>query len=789
MCVFWYTKPVRYKLRQYLKVKVLKKIYYKKVLALLLTVVMVSVHFMSITVVAVSDTYVKYETEKNGIITDVEGDVNVRTTPTTSTTGNIIGVKLDYRDTVTVLGEDTEAETGKLWYHVAFTKDGTYYEGYVRSDLMEVIETGVDEESIRTELQGLGFPESYIEPLVQLKLMYPNWKFVPYFTNYDWNKMVEVQMANRRSLVQSSYPSSWKSLRYGDFDWVNNCWIIMEGNDRVNASQEIIEYYLDPRNFFDASQIFQFELLSFDASLHSITGVESILKNTFMDNVVLPDDEQGRTYSQVFMSIGSELKMSPYYLASKVVLEQGRNGNSPLISGTYPGYEGYYNFFNVGATGMGSAVITNGLQYAKTNGWDTRYKSLYGGASGTISSYIDRGQNTLYLQKFDVVDLAAGSWPRQYAQYIWAASTEASNTSSAYDEIGIKNSSIVFRIPIYENMPENACPKPVKDGNPNYKLGDITVSGYQLSPSFDTDTLEYSLIVENDIESVDISATPYASTTNVTGVGKTTLEQGENVINVVATAENGDVCTYTLRITRKEGSPDKLQALAVEGYNITPAFNSDIFEYTLTVPYTTSVVNIGAKAYTSSSVVEGTGDFGLNVGENTAQIKVTGANGTSNTYTISITRADEVVFEAPKYFFDDTKGTVNGFKVGSDVSEILTDFTVSNGSVKILDCYGIEKSGIIATGDIVAVYDVSGNIKYKYSVVVYGDLNGDGNITLIDYTIAKKYLWGTYPLDATKTEALDVNHDGKTSLIDRTYIKKYLWKTIEISQSKNVEER
>ena len=207
------------------------------------------------------------------------------------------------------------------------------------------------------------------------------------------------------------------------------------------------------------------------------------------------------------------------------------------------------------------------------------------------------------------------------------------------------------------------------------------------------------------------------------------------------------------------------------------------------MPYTTSVVNIGAKAYTSSSVVEGTGDFGLNVGENTVQIKVTGANGTSNTYTINITRADEVVFEAQKYFFDDTKGTVNGFKVGSSVSEILTDFNVSNGYVKILDCYGIEKNGIIATGDIVAVYDVSGNMKYKYSVVIYGDLNGDGNITLIDYTIAKKYLWGTYPLDATKTEALDVNHDGKASLIDRTYIKKYLWKTIEISQSKNVEER
>ena len=80
--------------------------------------------------------------------------------------------------------------------------------------------------------------------------------------------------------------------------------------------------------------------------------------------------------------------------------------------------------------------------------------------------------------------------------------------------------------------------------------------------------------------------------------------------------------------------------------------------------------------------------------------------------------------------------------MGSSVSEILTDFNVSNGYVKILDCYGIEKNGIIATGDIVAVYDVSGNMKYKYSVVIYGDLNGDGVVTLKDVLIMRKMVAG-----------------------------------------------
>lgn len=44
-------------------------------------------------------------------------------------------------------------------------------------------------------------------------------------------------------------------------------------------------------------------------------------------------------------------------------MEVGRNG-SGSVSGTVEGYEGYYNFYNIGAT-AGTNPVLNGLKYAR----------------------------------------------------------------------------------------------------------------------------------------------------------------------------------------------------------------------------------------------------------------------------------------------------------------------------------------------------------------------------------------------------------------------------------------
>ncbi|MDE7132906.1 MAG: Ig-like domain-containing protein, partial [Lachnospiraceae bacterium] len=211
----------------------------------------------------------------------------------------------------------------------------------------------------------------------------------------------------------------------------------------------------DPRNFLTETSIFQFEQLTFNISYHTEEAVQTFLNGTFMKGK-LADDSQGRTYAKAFYEIGKSRKLSPIHLASRVYQEQGQ-GTSGLISGTYPGYEGYYNFFNVGVNGASTAEkIVKGLTYAKEKGWNTRYKSLEGGAATIGNNYILKYQDTIYLEKFNVdKNSPYGVYEHQYMQNIQAPSSESSSTRKMYANAGSLNSAFVFKIPVFDNMPED----------------------------------------------------------------------------------------------------------------------------------------------------------------------------------------------------------------------------------------------------------------------------------------------------------------------------------------------
>ncbi|MFR6393889.1 MAG: hypothetical protein ACLUNQ_01075 [Oscillospiraceae bacterium] len=68
----------------------------------------------------------------------------------------------------------------------------------------------------------------------------------------------------------------------------------------------------------------------------------------------------------------------------------------------YPLSDGkkYYNFFNIGAYGGGDPNY-NGILYAQSKGWDTTYKALLGGAWFIFRNYIEDGQDTTFLQRFN----------------------------------------------------------------------------------------------------------------------------------------------------------------------------------------------------------------------------------------------------------------------------------------------------------------------------------------------------------------------------------------------------
>lgn len=263
-----------------------------------------------------------------------------------------------------------------------------------------------------------------------------------------------------------------------------------------------------------------------------------------------------KSYVDLIMEAATQSKVSPYVLAAMIIQEQGTQGTSPLISGNYSSYPGYYNFYNIGAyEHNGMSAVEAGLKYASESGsanrpWNTVEKGIIGGAIAYGANYTDAGQDTFYLKKFNVQ--GSHSYDHQYSTNVVAAAEEGSQISDAYTS-EIKNSALVFKIPVYLNMPDSPQELPTKKGNPNSKLSSLSVDGFTLTPTFHMNTSEYTLIVDGSVSSVNVSAATIDSKATVQGTGYHELSTGLNQITVTVTAENGDTRSYSLSITRKEG--------------------------------------------------------------------------------------------------------------------------------------------------------------------------------------------------------------------------------------------
>lgn len=303
------------------------------------------------------------------------------------------------------------------------------------------------------------FPESYKPYLYELKKKYPNWEFTALYTGLDWNTVISNEYANNKNLVPISYSDNWKCTESGKYNVeVDSGW--------VNASKQAIEYVMDPRNFLNNVRIFQFEKLTYDENINTEDGVNKILYGTeFYNKLVSYKDSTGNiinstdSYASLIMNAGIYSGVSPYHLAARIKQEVGPFITHKSISGDVPGYEGLYNFYNIGATSSTEylGAIKNGLQYAKDGKnsltstelenqlipWNTPEKAIKGGAVFIGKSYILVGQNCLYLQKFDVNnDRSSFLFWHQYMTNCLAPYNESKSIFNGYNSLNMLNSSI-----------------------------------------------------------------------------------------------------------------------------------------------------------------------------------------------------------------------------------------------------------------------------------------------------------------------------------------------------------
>ena len=546
--------------------------------------------------------------------------------------------------------------------------------------------------SYAVQLKAAGFPESYVDALSTLHNTYPQWQFQAVNTGLDWNTVIEKESVNGVNLVPKSGDDATKSTAEGAYDWTTNVWTIYDGSSWVGADSGYIAYYMDPRNFLNETDIFQFESLSY-SELQTKDGVSSILKGTFMETDVKDTDGTTLSYADAFMKIGQGAGVSPYHLASRVRQEQGLKGTSSLISGTYSGYEGYFNYFNVGAAGVAATlVIKNGLAYAKNAGWDTRYKALDGGAKILAKNYIGVGQDTLYFQKFNVVN-NKNLYSHQYMANLTAAYNEGRKLGQGYED---KQQAFVFKIPVYTNMPSSAVTFTAK-GNPNNYLKSLTVTGQTLTPVFTGSTIKYSLVVGADVKKITVSAVAVSQKSTVTGTGSKTLSAGTNTYKIKCKSESGSTKTYTL-----------------------------------------TVVKQGTSA--ASGVPK------------------------SDTYQVG-------------------EKTITGIAPGTKAADFLKKISAENATIQVVDAKGKSVTGNVATGNRIDIYDADKKKLSSYDLLIYGDVNGDGIVDVLDLIKLNRHLMGIEKLTGRYLEAADANRGGDgANVLDLVYINRHILGTLTIQQ-------
>ena len=466
---------------------------------------------------------------------------------------------------VTVKG--TLTVNGQKWYRINYKISKKSYTAYIQALHVELDSEAVFEESIAA------FPQSYKSSLRALHEQYPNWEFVPMDTGLDWNDVILNESKVGRNTIQSNVPKggsvtsyscpfSYLSTASGAYNWETDQYTVMDGSNWYSAAKEVIEYYMDPRNSLTPERIWQFEALAYDEK-QDISVVRKILANTFMKDTYdcIDSATQKRdtgNYAQTFMSVGKQVGASPYFLATRVKQEVGING-SGSVSGKYPGYEGIYNFYNIGAFDSSSGqAIANGLYWASSGltyhrPWTSISKALLGGASYIATSYINKGQNTNYLQKFNVV--YAPLYSHQYMTNVMAPTSEARSQYNSYNSLGIIKDKYVFYIPVYKNMPSKAASLPVSAGNPNSYIKSLTATygnvKQLLTPTFNYQTTSYTLVVDSSVDSITIAGSTVSKHATLSGTGTYSLKKdATTTIKIKCTAGNGTVTTYTLKVSR-----------------------------------------------------------------------------------------------------------------------------------------------------------------------------------------------------------------------------------------------
>jgi len=201
----------------------------------------------------------------------------------------------------------------------------------------------------------------------------------------------------------------------------------------------------------------------------------------------------------------------------------------------------------------------------------------------------------------------------------------------------------------------NTSTTPKKSDNSN--LSSIQIAEGVISPEFSKTVKEYTVNVPYEVTKLSIAATPEHSKGTVTINGNDELKVGENLIEIIVTAEDSSTDKYTIKAIRAKQELS-LQTLSIYYVNengekvelkLDPQFSFDVYSYSVNdiLAHTIQSLSVEAKANAENAKVEIVGNDELKSGTNeiTIKVSVTDEAGLEEqkTYTIKVQKEEEPV--------------------------------------------------------------------------------------------------------------------------------------------------
>lgn len=177
--------------------------------------------------------------------------------------------------------------------------------------------------------------------------------------------------------------------------------------------------------------------------------------------------------------------------------------------------------------------VTATITLKETMGWDVKITSS-GNTTGCTKSFVDVANSDTTKQ------LSVTCKSNGIGTITFKMSGAISN--SKREKVNISGTKTVNVV------------KP-REKSTNNNLKSLSVAGYDLSPSFNKNTLEYTVNVESNVEKVTINAAKEDGYASISGTGEKDVVEGDNKFEVKVTSETGSSKIYTINVMVKDSNP------------------------------------------------------------------------------------------------------------------------------------------------------------------------------------------------------------------------------------------